>query len=90
MRYTGPRNKIARQIGSDLGLKTSGTKNHARLLKKINIPPGQHGAKKKKKISERGIQLKEKQKLKYIFCISEKQLKKYFKQASLKRGNTSL
>ncbi|GAB4219055.1 MAG: 30S ribosomal protein S4 [Candidatus Microgenomates bacterium] len=90
MRYTGPRNRIARQEGIDLGLKTQGTKSHARLLKRLNIPPGQHGAKKRKKISERGIQLREKQKLKYIFCISEKQLKNYFKKASAKKGNTAL
>lgn len=90
MRYTGPRNRIARQQGVDLGLKTPGTKSHARLLKRLNVPPGQHGAKKKKKISERGIQLREKQKLKHIFCISEKQLKRYFKEASLKKGNTAL
>ncbi|MCX7955714.1 MAG: 30S ribosomal protein S4 [Patescibacteria group bacterium] len=90
MRYIGPKNRIARQIGVDLGLKTPGTKSYARLLKKINIPPGQHGNKKRKKISERGIQLKEKQKLKHIFCINEKQLKKYFKKSSLKKGNTAL
>lgn len=90
MRYTGPRNRIARQLGIDLGLKVAGTKSHARLLKKINILPGQHSAKKRKKISERGIQLKEKQKLKYTFCITEKQLKNYFRKASMKKGNTAL
>lgn len=90
MKYTGPRNRIARQLGIDLGLKTAGTKSHARLLKRINIPPGQHGGKKKKKISERGIQLREKQKLRYMFGITEKQLKNYFKKASLKKGNTGL
>lgn len=89
MRHKGPRNRIARQLGIDLGLKTFGTKSYARLLKKINIPPGQHGSKKRKKISERGIQLREKQKLKYMFSITEKQLKNYFKKASFKKGNTA-
>ncbi|GIW64075.1 MAG: 30S ribosomal protein S4 [Patescibacteria group bacterium] len=90
MRYTGPRNRLARQSGIDLGLKTEGTKSHTRLLKRLNVPPGQHGVKKKKKVSERGIQLREKQKLRYIFCITEKQLKNYFKRASNRKGNTAL
>ncbi len=90
MRYLGPKNRLSRRVAFDLGLKTAGTKSHARLLKKLNISPGQHGAKKNKKISERGIQLLEKQKLKYMFGISEKQLKNYFKKASAKKGNTAL
>jgi len=44
MRHIGPKNRIARREGIDLGLKTPGSKSHANLLKKINIPPGQHGA----------------------------------------------
>ena len=90
MRYTGPRNKISRREGVDLGLKTIGSKSHARLLKKLNIPPGEHGGRGKRKISERGVQLREKQKLRFIFGLTEKQLKKYFKIASQKKGNTAL
>ena len=90
MRYIGPRNRIARREGVDLGLKTIGSKSHARLLKKLNIPPGEHGGRRKRKISERGVQLREKQKLRFIFCLTEKQLKKYFKIASQKKGNTAL
>jgi len=90
MKHLGPRNRIARREGVDLGLKTIGSKSHARLLKKLNIPPGQHGAKRRRKISERGVQLREKQKLRFIFGLSEKQLKKYFKIASQKKGNTAL
>ncbi|MCX7880927.1 MAG: 30S ribosomal protein S4 [Patescibacteria group bacterium] len=89
MRYTGPRNKISRREGMDLGLKTPGAKAHSSLLRRINLLPGQHGLKKRKKISERGEQLREKQKLRYIFGITEKQLKKYFKIASEKKGNTA-
>jgi len=85
MRYTGPRNKISRREGVDLGLKTIGSKSHARLLKKLNIPPGEHGGRGKRKISERGVQLREKQKLRFIFGLTEKQLKKYFKIASQKK-----
>jgi len=90
MRYIGPKNRIARQLGIDLGLKTPGTKSHQRLLKKLNIPPGQHGRSLRRKFSERAIQLREKQKLRFMFGISEKQLKNYFKKASLKKGNTAL
>jgi len=90
MRYTGPRNRIARQLGIDLGLKTPGTKSHARLLKRLNIPPGQHGIKGRRKLSERALQLREKQKLRFMFGVSETQLKKYFKKASQKKGNTGL
>jgi len=85
MRYTGPKNRIARQLNVDLGLKTPGTKSHARLLKRLNIPPGQHGLKGRKKVSERALQLREKQKLRFMFGISESQLKKYFKKASQKK-----
>lgn len=89
MRYTGPKNRIARREGVDLGLKTPGSKSHARLLRKINISPGQHGAKRKRKLSERGAQLREKQKLRFIFGLTEKKLKRYFKTAKEKTGNTA-
>lgn len=90
MRYTGPRNRIARREGIDLGLKTPGSKAQAQLLKKMNILPGQHGLKGKRKSSEHAQQLREKQKLKYTYGVTETQLKNYFKQASKKRGNTAL
>lgn len=72
----------------DLGLKTPGSKSHARLLKRLNIRPGQHGAKGRRKISEHASQLREKQKLRYMFGITEKQLKKYFQLGVKKKGNT--
>ena len=90
MRYTGPRNRIARREGVDLGLKTPGSKSHARLLKKLGVPPGQHGARGRRKISERSTQLREKQKLRYTFGLTERQLKNYFKKAFVKKGNTAL
>lgn len=90
MRYTGPKNRIARREGIDLGLKTPGSKSHAQLLRKLNIPPGQHGTKKRRKVSERAHQLREKQKLRFLFGLTEKQLKNYFGKASFKKGNTAL
>jgi small subunit ribosomal protein S4 len=77
-RYTGPKNKLARKIGEDLGLKT----NALKVAKRLTILPGQHGAKGRRKISDYGKQLKEKQKVKYIYGILEKYLKKQYNEAS--------
>ena len=92
MRYTGPRNKVSRREGVDLGLKTPGTKGHATLLKKLTLKPGQHGAgtRKRKKQSERGKQLREKQKLRFMFGVTETQLKNYYNEAVNTKGNTGV
>ncbi len=90
MRYLGSKNRIARREAMDLGLKTPGSKSHARLLKRLNVLPGQHGTRGRRKVSERGVQLREKQKLRFIFGMTESQLKKYFNIAIAKKGNTAL
>jgi len=92
MRYTGPRNKVSRREGVDLGLKTPGTKGHATLLKKLTLKPGQHGmgTRKRKKQSERGKQLREKQKLRFMFGVTETQLKNYYNEAVNTKGNTGV
>jgi len=77
-RYTGPKNKLARKIGEDLGLKT----NALKVARRLTVKPGQHGAKSRRKTSDYGTQLKEKQKVKYIYGILEKQLRKLYMQAS--------
>ena len=77
-RHTGPKNKLARQIGEDLSLKT----NVIKVAKRLMIRPGQHGQKGRRKVSDFGIQLKEKQKLKYIYGLMEKQLRKVYLKAS--------
>jgi small subunit ribosomal protein S4 len=87
-RYTGPKNRLARREGTDLGMKTVGSKAHASLLKRLNVPPGQHGPKGKRKISGYGIQLREKQKARRIYGILEKQFRNYFEQAMKVPGNT--
>ena len=89
MRYTGPKNRIARRDAMDLGLKTLGSKSHARLLKKISLLPGQHPTRGRRKVSEHGLQLREKQKLRFMFGVTEKQMKRYFNAASKKKGNTA-
>jgi small subunit ribosomal protein S4 len=76
-RYTGPKNKLARQVGEDLSLKT----NALKVAKRINIRPGQHGVKGRRKLSDYGQQLKEKQKVKYLYGVLEKQLHKAYLEA---------
>lgn len=77
-RYTGPRNKLARRLGQDLGLKT----NPKLLERRLNTLPGQHGKRGKGKVSEFGTQLAEKQKAKAIYGIMERQFKKYYSLAA--------
>lgn len=89
MRYTGPKNRIARRNGADLSMKTPGSKSHARLLKKIAVPPGQHGLNKRRKVSERGRQIRETQKLRFMFGVTARQLKNYFAEAVSIKGNTA-
>ena len=82
-RYTGNKNRIARRFGTNIFGRSRNP-----LLHKPN-PPGMHGARRKKK-SDYGLQLEEKQKLKAIYgMISEKQLVKYFKKAIKLTGNTA-
>lgn len=89
MRYTGPKNKVARREGMDLELKSPGSKAQASLLRKISIVPGtQFRSRRRKKVSERGRQLREKQKLRFMFGVSESQLKSLFKRAVRIKGNT--
>lgn len=83
MRYTGPKHKLARREGVNIIEKTSPS-----LDRRLNIPPGIHGKKGKRKTSEYGLQLREKQKLKNSYGLSEKQFKKYVLVAQKAKGNT--
>lgn len=89
MRHTGSKNKLARREGIDLGLKTPGSKAQASLLRRLNITPGQHGASRKRKVTDYGSQLREKQKLKRIYGVSETQMHNYYKKANKMEGNTA-
>lgn len=77
-RYNGPRNKKARRLGQDLGLKTNPTS----LERRINTPPGSHGKKGRGKMSDFGIQLAEKQKARNIYGVMERQFNKYYQIAT--------
>ncbi len=86
-RYIGPKNRLARRIGRDLGLKT----NSVKLSKRLQVPPGQHGPKGiRRKNSDYSIQLKEKQKVRFTYGILEKQFKKYYVEASKNPKATGL
>jgi small subunit ribosomal protein S4 len=69
-RYRGPKNRLARREGMDLGLQTPGSKGHAQLLKRLKITPGPHGQKgSRRKVSDYGLQLREKQKVKRMYGL---------------------
>ena len=83
-RYTGPKTKIARKFGEPIY-------GSDKYYEKRNFPPGQHGAaKKRKKVSEYGLQLNEKQKAKYTYGILERQFRNIFDKASKKKGITGV
>jgi small subunit ribosomal protein S4 len=81
-RYTGPRSKIARKFGEPIY-------GPDKVLERKNYPPGMHGInKRRRKQSEYGIQLKEKQKAKYTYGILEQQFSNLFEKASRSKGVT--
>jgi small subunit ribosomal protein S4 len=81
-RYTGPKTRVARKFGEPI---FGPDKN----LERKNFPPGQHGMnKKRKKTSEYGVQLREKQKAKYTYGILERQFHNTFEKASRSKGVT--
>jgi len=79
-RYTGPKIKIARKFGEPIF-------GPDKSFEKKNYPPGQHGlAKKRKKVSEYGVQLKEKQKVKSTYGLLERQFRNLYEKASRMKG----
>lgn len=73
-RYTGPKNKLARKVGQDLGLKSQPLK----VARRLNILPGVHGRRLRRKQSEFGRQLLEKQKVRFTYGVQEKYLRNLF------------
>ncbi|MCJ8326266.1 MAG: 30S ribosomal protein S4 [Campylobacterales bacterium] len=86
-RYRGPVERLERRLDADLGLKGERRLNGKSALEKRPFAPGQHGQ-RRTKISEYGLQLREKQKAKFMYGVSEKQFRKYFKKAAARDGNT--
>ena len=82
-RYTGPKSRIARKFGEPIF-------GADKVLSKRNFPPGQHGNSRKRKTSEYGIQLREKQKAKYTYGVLEKQFHNLFEKAAALKGITGV
>lgn len=80
-RYTGPKTKIARKFGEAIF-------GEDKVLTKKNYPPGQHGNNRRRKTSEYGTQLKEKQKAKYTYGVLERQFRNLFERAARTKGIT--
>lgn len=86
-RYIGPKCKLSRRAGTDLMLKS-----RARALDskcKLDTPPGQHGA-RKQRLSDYALQLREKQKLKQMYGVLERQFRNYYTRASSMKGATGV
>ena len=80
-RYIGPKSKIARRFGEPIF-------GADKVLSKRNFPPGQHGKNRRKKMSEYGVMLAEKQKAKYTYGVLERQFRNLFEKAAKASGIT--
>ena len=84
-RYIGPKCKLARREGSDLFLKSARRSIESKC--KLENAPGQHGA-RRGRLSDYGIQLREKQKIRRLYGVLERQFRRYFAEASRRKGAT--
>ena len=84
-RYLGPKLKLSRREGTDLFLKSGVRAIDSKC--KIDTAPGQHGA-RKPRLSDYGSQLREKQKVRRMYGILERQFRNYYKEANRLKGNT--
>ncbi|WAJ70761.1 30S ribosomal protein S4 [Catenovulum adriaticum] len=84
-RYIGPKLKLSRREGTDLFLKSGVRAIDSKC--KIDTAPGQHGA-RRGRLSDYGLQLREKQKVRRIYGVLEKQFRNYYKEAARLQGNT--
>jgi small subunit ribosomal protein S4 len=85
-RYIGPKCKLSRREGVDLMLKSRARPLESKC--KLETPPGQHGARRQRRLSDYALQLREKQKLRRIYGVLEKQFRNYYKEADRRKGPT--
>ncbi len=85
-RYLGPKAKLSRREGTDLFLKSA--RRSISDKAKFDSKPGQHGRTSGQRTSDYGLQLREKQKVKRMYGVLEKQFRRYFEEADRRRGNT--
>lgn len=84
-RYLGPKCKLSRREGTDLGLKSGAKALDAKC--NMHTPPGQHGA-RRGRLSDYGLQLREKQKVKRMYGVLEAQFRRYYQEAARLKGST--
>jgi small subunit ribosomal protein S4 len=89
-RYTGPKGKLSRREGVNLHLKGSRSFSDKNALNRKPFVPGQHGNKRRRRLSDYGIHLREKQKVKRMYGLREKQFKNVFKEADQRSKNSGL
>ena len=85
-RYTGPTCRLSRREGTDLMLKSRARPLDSKC--KVDSPPGQHGTRRQRRSSDYAIQLREKQKLRRMYGVLERQFRSYYRSAARKRGAT--
>ena len=85
-RYIGPKCKLARREGTDLFLKSARRSLDSKC--KLETKPGQHGVKSGMRMSDYGNQLREKQKLRRMYGLMERQFRRYFVEAARRKGST--
>lgn len=85
-RYLGPKAKLARREGTDLFLKSA--RRAISDKAKFDSKPGQHGRTSGSRTSDFGLQLREKQKVKRMYGVLERQFRRYFEEAERRKGNT--
>jgi small subunit ribosomal protein S4 len=87
-RYLGPKAKLSRREGTDLLLKSA--RRAIADKAKFDTKPGQHGRTSGARTSDYGLQLREKQKVKRMYGVLERQFRRYFAEADRRRGNTGV
>jgi small subunit ribosomal protein S4 len=85
-RYIGPKAKLSRREGTDLFLKSARRSLDSKC--KLDVKPGQHGLRSGARTSDYGNQLREKQKVKRMYGVLERQFRRYFAEAERRKGNT--
>ena len=87
-RYTGPVCRLCRRVGEKLFLKGERCLTPKCAIERRSNPPGEHGANRRRRVSEHGLQLREKNRARAIYGVLERQFRNYFEEASRKSGVT--
>lgn len=85
-KYTGPKCKLSRRAGTDLFLKGRWRSLESKC--KLDTPPGQQGRSRRPRMSDYALQLREKQKLRHMYGVLERQFRNYYRKAADRRGST--